>query len=156
MAGAGQPTIYTTEIAIEICTAIATDTVSLKSLCKRNEHFPSVATIFNWLSSNKEFLDLYTRAKEQQADMMAEDILDIADDGSNDFMTITKGDMSYEVENKEWTSRSKLRIESRKWLAAKLLPKKYSEKSQIENKHVFETGAVIDWTIPSENAPEKD
>jgi hypothetical protein len=58
-------------------------------------------------------------------------MIDIADDGSNDFMTITKGDISYEVENKEWTSRSKLRVETRKWAASKLKPKKYGEKLDL-------------------------
>ncbi len=59
---------------------------------------------------------------------MAEDILDIADDGSNDFMTITKGDKTYEVENKEVTNRSRLRVDTRKWIMSKMKPKKYGDK----------------------------
>jgi hypothetical protein len=68
-----------------------------------------------------------------QADTMMDEVLEIADDGTNDFMTITKGDVSYEVENKEWTSRSKLRVESRLKLMALLAPKKYGSKVAVDH-----------------------
>lgn len=133
MAG-GRPSEYTEELAIRICTEIAVTTLGLKSLCKINEDFPSHATIFTWLAQNKEFLDLYTRAKEMQAENIADEMLEIADDGSNDLMKIVKGDITYEQENKEVTSRSKLRIETRKWISAKLLPKKYGDRIQQDIK----------------------
>ena len=142
---AGRQEIYTEELAIKICTEIACTTLGLKSLCKLHDEFPSHGTIFNWLATNKVFLDLYTRAKEMQAENIADEMLEIADDGSNDLMTIVKGDSSYEMENKEVTSRSKLRIETRKWISAKLLPKKYGEKSQIDIKHGI-LPAIIDWS----------
>ncbi len=59
---------------------------------------------------------------------MSEDILDIADDGSNDLMTIQKGNTEYEIENKEVTNRSRLRVDTRKWLMSKMKPKKYGDK----------------------------
>lgn len=123
----GRPSAYTPEIADKICSEIATSSKSLKTICKE-EGMPDAATVMRWLRVNEDFRDQYARAKEEQADFLAEEILDIADDATNDFMTITKGDISYEVENKEWTSRSKLRVESRKWIASKLKPKKYGEK----------------------------
>lgn len=144
MAETGRPSDYTEELAIKICTEIASTTLGLKSLCKLHEDFPSHATIFTWLAQKKDFLDLYTRAKEMQAENIADEMLEIADDGSNDLMTVVKGDATYEMENKEVTSRSKLRIETRKWISAKLLPKKYGDKSQVEMKHSIE-GAIIDW-----------
>lgn len=127
----GRPSKYSDEVANVICERIATTSWSLRTICESDEMLPSVTTILTWLRDKPDFLAQYTRAKEEQADLMAEEILDIADDATNDFMTITKGDMTYEVENKEWTSRSKLRIESRKWLASKLKPKKYGEKTDI-------------------------
>lgn len=127
--GSGRPEIFTQEAADEICEQIATTTRSLRTICE-DEFLPSVGTVLKWLRTNETFLAQYTRAKQEQADMMAEEMLDIADDGSNDFMTIVKGDSSYEIENKEWTSRSKLRIETRKWLASKLKPKKYGDNTK--------------------------
>jgi hypothetical protein len=93
---------------------------------------PSVATVFNWLRTHKEFLEQYTRAKEESADAMAEDILDIADDATNDYMMRTgkDGKESYQL-NGEHIQRSRLRVESRKWLMAKMKPKKYGDKIDV-------------------------
>jgi len=123
----GRPDIYTVELAEKVCEQIATTTFSLRTICKQ-DGMPSVGTILKWLREKDEFLALYTRAKEEQADMLIEEMIDISDDGSNDFMTVTKGDVEYEQENKEVTNRSKLRVETRKWIASKLKPKKYGDK----------------------------
>ena len=125
----GRPPIYTQELADRICAEIASSSKSMRTIC--NEVEISVQTVLNWLNTNESFLAQYTRAKEMQADYMAEEMIEIADDGSNDYMTITKGDKEYEVENKEVTSRSKLRVETRKWIASKLKPKKYGEKLDL-------------------------
>lgn len=58
---------------------------------------------------------------------MFEELLDIADDGSNDFMTIVKGNKEYDIENKEVTNRSRLRVDTRKWYLSKVLPKKFGD-----------------------------
>lgn len=126
------PEIYSKEIALRICEEIATSSKSLRTICAM-DGMPSVMTILRWLNEDKEgFCAQYARAKKEQADFMAEEMIDIADDGSNDLMTITKGDQSYELENKEVTNRSKLRIETRKWLMSKLHPKKYGDKIETE------------------------
>ena len=94
-------------------------------------NFPTYSTIMKWLSEDKELSDKYARAKEAQADFMADEMLDIADDGRNDWMTRTGRDgEDYEVINKEVIQRSKVRIDTRKWLASKLKPKKYGDKVQ--------------------------
>src|SRR5205814_6015466 len=130
MAEVGRPLIFKQESADIICHEISTSSKSLRTICK-DEKLPCVSTVLNWLNTNTEFLAQYTRAKEQQADFLAEEMIEIADDGSNDFMTITKGDISYEVENKEVTNRSRLRVDTRKWIASKLKPKKYSDRLDL-------------------------
>jgi hypothetical protein len=127
--------VYSAEIAEKICEEIATSSKSMKTICA--ELNLRVPTVLNWLSEGHEghrpdFCKMYARAKEMQADYMAEEMLDIADDGSNDFMTITKGNETYEVENKEWTSRSNLRLDTRKWIASKLKPKKYGDRLELD------------------------
>lgn len=75
-----------------------------------------------------EFLKQYARAKEESADAMAEEMLDIADDGTNDWMARSEQrGGGYEL-NGEHIQRSRVRIDTRKWLASKLKPKKYGEK----------------------------
>ena len=127
----GRPEIYTEELALKVCEEIASTSKSLRTICAQ-EGMPSVRTVLYWLRDKEEFLRQYTRAKEEQADLLVEEMIDISDDGSNDLMTITKGDESYEVENKEVVNRSKLRVETRKWIASKLKPKKYGDKVQNE------------------------
>jgi hypothetical protein len=75
----------------------------------------------------------YARAKEAQADAFAEEMLDIADDGTNDWMTKRFGETEVEMPNPEVLQRSKLRVDTRKWLMSKLQPKKYGEKLAVEH-----------------------
>lgn len=70
-----------------------------------------------------------TRAREAQADTLADEILDIADDATNDFMMTEQG-LKYDGDS---VQRSRLRVDSRKWLAGKLRPKKYGDKIETEH-----------------------
>lgn len=122
----GRPSLYSQELADRICQEIAQGK-SMRTVAKSDD-MPDLSTIFRWLRTHPEFCQQYTRATEERSEAMAEEILDIADDGSNDFMTIEKGNKEYTVENKEVTNRSRLRVDTRKWLMAKMKPKKYGEK----------------------------
>jgi len=124
--------IYTDELVNEICSLFA-EGKSMRTICDL-EGMPSKQTLFNWFRTREGFLDQYTRAKEESAEAFSEDILDIADDSTNDYMTKQNNDgEEYEVVNHENIQRSKLRIDSRKWLASKLKPKKYGDKIQTEH-----------------------
>ncbi len=142
----GRPSKYSDKTASKICEQIATTSYSLKTICK-DEELPHVSTVLRWLTDNESFRDQYARAKEQQADFLAEEIIEIADDGSNDFMVITKGNESYETENKEVTGRSRLRVDARKWVASKLKPKKYGEKIDLTSAgEKLNTPPLIDYS----------
>lgn len=136
MAKKGAPTLYSTELIDRLCEVISQSEFGLHTICRNNPDFPSVTTIIRWLTEEdkKDFRAKYTRARELQAEFMGDKMLEIADDGTNDYMTITKGDQSYNVEDKEVTNRSKLRVETRKWLMSKLAPKKYGDKLELDGK----------------------
>lgn len=138
-------TEYSEELMDKIFDEISGSTFGLVHILKRIEGAPVPSTFFKWLTEKPGLSEKYARAKELQAEYMADEMLQIADDGTNDFMTIVKGDQEYVVENKEWTSRSKLRVDTRKWLASKLLPKKYGDRQDINMHHSVNDGAVIDW-----------
>lgn len=127
----GRPTKYTKKIGKDICKMISLGQ-SLLNICK-NPKMPVCSTVYLWLldDNKKEFSDSYARARAMQAELMFDEILDIADDGSNDFMTITKGDISYNVEDREVTNRSRLRVDTRKWYLSKVLPKKFGDKIDV-------------------------
>ena len=82
-----------------------------------------------WLDGSKPaFSEQYARAREAQADKLAEEALQIADDGRSD--TYVDGDGNVKTDT-EVIQRSKLRVDTRKWLASKMAPKKYGDKMAI-------------------------
>lgn len=81
----GRPTIYTTDIAEEICDGVACSSKGIGLLCKENKHWPCPDTIFRWRKIYKDFSEQYARAKECQVEAIIDDILEIADDTSNVF-----------------------------------------------------------------------
>lgn len=125
----GRPTLFTKELSKRICKKIATSTVGLRKMCKLNPDFPSVDTILEWRFDHVDFSSQYDQAKKHQADLLAEDILDIADDDSGDVITDEYGNGKL---NAEFVARSRIRVDARKWIACKLLPKVYGDKIQNE------------------------
>lgn len=132
-----RPSSFTKELGTEICARLIGGE-SLRAIC-RDEGMPDKTTVGRWLAHDElydEFRTQYAQARAIQAEMMADEILDIADDGSNDWMEKLDKDGScigYQL-NGEHVQRSKLRVDSRKWVAAKLLPKKYGD--SVTQKHV--------------------
>jgi len=128
----GRPSLYSEELVDRICEKISTSSKGLHSIISENEGFPSFGTVFKWLSEpdKKYFVDKYAHARELQAEFMADEMIRIADDSSNDTEETEFGVR----ENKEWTNRSKLRVETRKWIASKLKPKVYGDKLDITTK----------------------
>lgn len=140
---AGRPTDFSSIVADMICNRIA-DGESLRSICDADD-MPNKATVFRWLTSHAEFSDQYARAREAQADAIVDEMLDIADDGRNDWMERHDdegGNIGWR-ENGEAIRRSALRIDARKWMAAKLRPKKYSEKLDVNSKTTLEVGDSV-------------
>jgi hypothetical protein len=88
-------------------------------------------TFYEWIDNDEDKSKRYARACETRADKLADEILHIADDSTNDTKVIDKGGNSIEIENTEWVNRSKLRVDSRKWLLSKLAPKKYGDKLDV-------------------------
>ena len=126
----GRPSDYTVEIATQICERIA-DGESLRKIC-RDESMPSKGTIMRWLEASGAFQDQYARAREMQADTLADEIIEIAD-------TIEIGVTTETTENGVKTVRGdmvqhrRLRVESRKWYAGKVAAKKYGERLALSN-----------------------
>lgn len=127
---AGRPEIYNRDLADAVCAEIMQG-FSLRTICKA-ESMPCITTVVKWLREKPEFTSQYEKAKAEQADWLAEDMLDIADDGTNDWIEKQgKDGESYVALNSEHVQRSRLRIDTRKWIASKLKPKKYGEKIEI-------------------------
>lgn len=132
----GRPSKFSQEVADAICERLANGE-TLTSICE-DENLPAVSTVIKWTQDKEktEFYEQYARAREIGYLRMADEILDCADDGRNDWITRkTRGGGEIEVFNKEAAERSKLRVDTRKWLLSKALPKIYGDKLDVNAKH---------------------
>ena len=123
----GRPTIFTQHIANVICMRIA-EGESLREIVK-TEGMPDRTTVYDWLLRDEAFANQYTRAREEQADTLADEILAIADeDPEVDYIRDKHGNVIDIKIDSGYVSYQKQRIEARKWIAMKLKPKKYGDK----------------------------
>lgn len=126
MARSGRPSKYTPKLASEICNLISQG-ISLRKICDM-EGMPGRGTVLSWLTRESDFRTdfqiQYAQARKAQAYGWADEILDIADDSSGDTYTDAKGNEQTDWEN---VQRSRLRVDTRKWLLSKLLPKEYGD-----------------------------
>ncbi|ASS53949.1 terminase small subunit-like protein [Rhizobium leguminosarum] len=130
----GRPTKFSQALAEKICERIA-DRESLRSIC-RDEDMPAKSTVLSWLADDDKaaFRARYALAREILADGFVDEMVEIADDRSNDW--IEKKNASGETtgwqENGEAIRRSQLRIATRQRVAEKLKPKKYGSKVEFD------------------------
>lgn len=118
----GRPSGFTQELAEEICGRIVQGEPLVK-IC-RDDHMPDVVTVYRWLSRYPDFCNMYTKAKDEQADTLAEEIQDIADQMPME-KTDGNGNTSFDGAYIQWM---KLRVDARKWTAARLKPRKYGDR----------------------------
>jgi hypothetical protein len=118
---------YTPEIAREICDRLA-EGETLRAIC-RSDHMPSASTVRRWVIDDFEgFAAQYARARDCGLDEMADELIEISDDGTNDTYCDEEGK---EKTDADVLGRSKLRVDSRKWYLSKLAPKRYGERTTI-------------------------
>lgn len=95
---------------------------------------PAQSTVYLWLESKPDFSEQYATSRDCGLDAMAEETLEIADDGTNDWMKRQNKDGStVDVVDSEHINRSRLRVDTRKWYLSKLAPKRYGERLQHEH-----------------------
>lgn len=124
----GHPSDYTVEQAIEICARLASGE-PLVTIC-RDDESPDVSTVYRWLAAHQEFRDMYARAREDQADTLADQIIDIADNPVRGVKTKTDEEGNVETTEGDMIEHRRLQVDARKWIAAKLKPRKYGDKTE--------------------------
>lgn len=100
---------------------------SVRRICDR-EGMPCKSTVMNWIAADPEFRVAYAAAKALYAEVLAEEIIEIADDAKYDWV---EGENGKELDY-EHVQRARLRIDSRKWLAARLSPKRYGDSAMLK------------------------
>ena len=126
-AGPGRPTLYTEELGNRICELLC-EGKTLTRICKEHADLPSDRTVRRWaLDAEHPFSPQYAHARLIGYHKMADETVDISDDGQND---VTTAD-GKTVVNTDVIARSRLRVDTRKWLLSKALPKIYGEKLEL-------------------------
>lgn len=117
---------YSDEVAGRIC-KLMLEGKSVRAICRENEDMPEKSTIYDWLQKKPDFREAYEMAIAIRAHDMFDECLEIADETDDDFV----GDPEDRVVNGEHIARSRLRIETRKWMAGRMLPKVYGDKMAL-------------------------
>lgn len=133
-----RPSSFTQAKADLICERLATGE-SLRSICSSDD-MPSQTSVFRWLRDNESFREQYARAREDQAETIFDEMLDIADDSSLDRIPGKEGGSIVDLDH---IQRSRLRIDARKWVLGKLAPKKYGERQHIEHSGSITLEALV-------------
>lgn len=121
----GRPSTFDAAKAKIICEMIV-DGMSLRKACLDVNIPPS--TFLRWCDDHPELGEQYAKHRRLQAELLAAELLEIADDKTNDVIVTEDGRM---IANTEFISRSRLRVDTRKWILSKMLPKIYGDKIAI-------------------------
>lgn len=123
----GRPTRFDANMAAEICGRLSAGE-SLAAIC-RDPLMPVQTTVYRWIATIPEFQQLYACAREDQAETLADQIQDLADEQPAQVVD----DKGIARVDNGWVTWQKNRVDARKWVAAKLKPKKYGDK--VTNQH---------------------
>lgn len=127
----GRPTSYTQEAAEEICRRIA-EGETLRQVC-RSPHLPGESTVRSWVLDDREgFSAQYARSRELCIESWADEIMEISDNGSNDWIETETAEGRMDLRyNGDHVTRSRLRVDTRKWLLSKMKPSVYGDKTLL-------------------------
>lgn len=142
----GAPRKYDRKKIYEIvCERIAINGEFAEDICKE-PGMPEYSTFRLWKDQDSELSALYTKARTDSADALAREALRVAYDDSQDsiFVTVTDkdGEGVKRIYNSEFVNRSRLKVDTLKWLACKRDPKKYGDRATLEHE-VGETLASL-------------
>ena len=124
---------------------------SLRKICREDE-MPNIVTFLEWVAKDPALGNQYAYAMQQRAEAMFEEMLDIADDGSNDTYVDENGN-----KKTDWdvVGRSRLRVDTRKWALARMSPKKYGDRQILagDANAPLNLGTIV---VPAKNELEAD
>ena len=132
-------TKFSQEVFDEICLRIA-EGESLRKICK-DEKMPNITTVWHWLNNNEALDKQYARAREEQAETLVDEIIDISDYKKDDTYLDEDGK---EIINQEVIARSRLRVDARKWVASKLKPKRFGDYTKVQAE-IKDTSSTSSW-----------
>lgn len=125
----GRPSSYSDDIAQRILAGLE-EGKSLRAVC-REDGMPSPTAVLSWMEKPEysAFSEQYTRVRTRAYQLLADEIIEISDDSEGDIIDTEHGPKV----DAERVARSKLRVDSRKWMLSKMLPKVYGDKLDLNH-----------------------
>jgi hypothetical protein len=111
----GRPVTFNQDLADRICDKISRG-ASLRQSCREEKPPIDPGIVCKWVVHSESFYQQYMRARRSQAHLHADELVDIADEKVID------------------NERARRRIDTRKFILSKVLPKVYGDKLEIEHK----------------------
>lgn len=144
-----RPTLYSFKLSEVICERMTAGQTTAE--VTRDPTMPTWGVLARWRREHEDFNRRYTIARQSCCELWADEIIGIADDATNDYVTRTDGRRVFDRESFE---RSRLRVDARKWTASKVLRHVYGDKSEVElrtpdgiNVKVEERNQLIDMIV---------
>lgn len=128
----GRPTGYTESLGARVCELLMQNH-TLRQIEARDD-MPTRQTICNWLAKHEAFFDQYVRAREVQTLLDEDEIQELAEDSRNDWVERErKGQLVTELD-REHLERTRLRIDTKKWLMGKRNAKRFGKSVAVTGK----------------------
>lgn len=144
---AGRPSTYDEVFVTEVIRRVALGE-TLRAVCRDLGKVPE-STFRLWVVDDVHSIAArYARAREAQAESWSDQILEIADESEFDTVTTEKDGKEREMCDHEWINRSRLKVDTRKWLMAKLHPKAFGEKMETTLTGAGGGPLVVQWQQP--------
>ena len=137
------PVKYSPELATEICSRIANGE-TLTAICKE-KNMPHTVTVGDWVRKRYYgFKALYNEARLYFWERLADEILDISEDGSDDYKTVTRRGRDIAVPDHDHINRARLRVDTRKFILSKRLPKQFGDNVDDDDKQQSIAAGILD------------
>ena len=111
---------------------------SLRSILDADDKLPSASTFLDWIGADSFLAEQYAHARQLAYELLADEIVAIADENYTTDEHGVKERLSSEA-----IQRNRLRVDTRKWMLAKMLPKVYGDHTKVTNEHTGKDGGPI-------------
>ena len=114
----------------DICDSVVRDKISFNKAIEDSEI--NLMTFYRWLSKNDTFKKSYNYAREIRADVLFEEIIEIAD-STEEGTKVKSTPKGMVIETGDMTDHRRLKIDARKWVVSKMNGKKYGNNAGDED-----------------------
>lgn len=153
----GRPTSFTPDVCEEIFRRLEAGE-TLNAICC-DEHLPEAYSVRRRARELPEFASRLARARESWADALVDEMMDVARDGSKDWIVVTQGGRQVQKVDKEAVDRSKLIVSTIQWIAARENRFRFSDDATKITADSGDAATAIkqDQTViaPDEKGPDK-